>query len=918
MKRTLCLLSVLLCVAAGAAADVLPESEVAIEALTLVRTVGSYTREHPEAAGAFPAWAPSAMPAAAEPVLVHSYPEFEPTYYLIRIESTPPAFITLDPRDGSWHAYGELPAGDFPVVSRIDAAGLFSQELGRSGSTEEIRAVEMNDRRLYWHLEATIDGRAAEFLAPLDGPAEVHRGTDDLPRHVPRRHSSFDSEPEGQETNETGTRGDPDRWGNTYPGGPPETRGRFPTSYDIPDVPHYYQQTNYFCGPTAVEMVLDYWGPHIPQYDVAHVANTRLAIGGTISTDCARAGHFSLLSAAIQDPELVGYNERPLGYASVDNEWDHADDFPSRYDDLKTLISSDYPIMVLMWFSEAHQARHYRVVKGYDDELDVFIAHDPWYTPPYMGPDVHFDQEFFVDDLWDCGRQRWGLLMAPLEVVVSAPVEVAPAEEFTIAATVIHTAPHPFGGTRSLNNTRATVSLPTGLTFAPGEPSSKLIDGIGVPGTAGTATWQVIAGGLDVDLLIGAFAAGRITGSSSSYPSYVDSLAGAGETMLDIVPDPTTLVLVDCTGAGHCRNIQEGLYIAGHGDTVLVAAGTYTGPLNRELDFHGKQIVLVSEVGYESTVIDCQAEGRAFAFASGELPSTVVDGFSLVNGIPASGFGGAISFTNASSPTIMNCAIVGNSSSFLGGAVYCTETSSPVLNNIVFRDNSSLMGSGLHCKDGAAPTITHCTFAGNSNNQVTCADASPVIANSIIAASVGGAAVTCSGTADPRITRSCIFGNAAGDSLCGDHYENIFADPLFCDLASWELTLHDDSPCLPGNNPWFETIGALGSGGCGTSTGIHEGDAVVAARLRASPNPFRDLTTIEFQTPAEGGRAVVAVYNLKGQKVRTLLDGRPPSGRGILTWNGTDDAGRRVASGVYFCTAALGNETVSHRVVLLR
>ena len=217
------------------------------------------------------------------------------------------------------------------------------------------------------------------------------------------------------------------------------------------------------------------------------------------------------------------------------------------------------------------------------------------------------------------------------------------------------------------------------------------------------------------------------------------------------------------------------------GDTVLVGGGTYAGALNRALDFGGKSVCLLAADGRAETIIDC----------------------------------GGIVCSAGSSPTIRNCVVRDCVASFLGGGIYCEDGSSPALWNVVVMGNSSVTGSGLYCKTGAVPTVTNCTFAGNSSHQITASDASPMIINSIVAASENGNAVVCLGTADPVVTHCCVSGNAEGDSLCGTHYDNIFLDPLFCDLESGVVAVHDDSPCLPSGNPWGELIGAVGAGGCG-------------------------------------------------------------------------------------------------------
>jgi len=87
--------------------------------------------------------------------------------------------------------------------------------------------------------------------------------------------------------------------------------------------------------------------------------------------------------------------------------------------------------------------------------------------------------------------------------------------------------------------------------------------------------------------------------------------------------------------------------------------------------------------------------------------------------------------------------------------------------------------------------------------------------------------------------------------------------------------------------------------------------------LQNYPNPFNDMTTIEVGLPY--GRWVrVEIYNLPGQRVRTLLDGRLERGRHAIGWNGRNDAGGLAASGIYFCRLTAGDAAVTRKMVLLR
>lgn len=164
--------------------------------------------------------------------------------------------------------------------------------------------------------------------------------------------------------------------------------------------------------------------------------------------------------------------------------------------------------------------------------------------------------------------------------------------------------------------------------------------------------------------------------------------------------------------------IQDAIDDAVDGDTIWVADGTYSGAGNRDIDFRGKAITVRSENGPAGCIIDCQGQGRAFYFHSGETASSVLDGFTLTNGGNNS-YGGGIRCMG-SSPTIRDCVFLRNSADLYGGGLCNCYGSHPTVVDCVFQENAcsqssiSGRGGGMANRHGSSPIVSNCTFLDNS------------------------------------------------------------------------------------------------------------------------------------------------------------------------------------------------------------
>jgi predicted outer membrane repeat protein len=89
------------------------------------------------------------------------------------------------------------------------------------------------------------------------------------------------------------------------------------------------------------------------------------------------------------------------------------------------------------------------------------------------------------------------------------------------------------------------------------------------------------------------------------------------------------------------------------------------------------------------------------------------------------------------------------------------------------------------------------------------------------------------------------------------------------------------------------------------------------ALLQNHPNPFNPSTTIAFVMPQEG-RVRLSIFDVRGKLITTLMDGVLPAGSRQITWDGTDNRGSGVGSGVYFYRLETGKRTLTKRMILLK
>lgn len=125
-----------------------------------------------------------------------------------------------------------------------------------------------------------------------------------------------------------------------------------------------------------------------------------------------------------------------------------------------------------------------------------------------------------------------------------------------------------------------------------------------------------------------------------------------------------------------------------------------------------------------------------------------------------------------------------------------------------------------------------------------------------------------------------------------------------------------------GLEPWITYRGSslrqgsfAGTGFVGSEDNVHP--PLKNALLGNYPNPFNPSTTISYSLKSSAP-VLLDIYNLKGQKVKTLINGNQPEGKHTAVWDGHDDRGNDVGSGVYLYQLKVNKSSFQQRMLLLK
>jgi hypothetical protein len=272
--------------------------------------------------------------------------------------------------------------------------------------------------------------------------------------------------------------------------------------------------------------------------------------------------------------------------------------------------------------------------------------------------------------------------------------------------------------------------------------------------------------------------------------------------------------------------------------------------------------------------------------------------------------GGLMIFTSVASVTDVivsgnNCNVDG---SFGGGIVM--NFSGATMTNVTVTDNTASFGGGVSVGNSDA-TLTHVTVSGNTATTSGGGFLSTPYSNNTLTNSIiwDNSPESIYAFATTTISYSDIQGGWGGEG-------NIDADPLFCNPDSSDFTLAENSPCV-GTGESGVNMGAFGVG-CEAILSTDKDVIPLKYLLHQNyPNPFNPVTTLRYNLP-EDGLINIAIYDIMGRVVKTLINGSQTAGYKSTQWNATNNAGEPVSAGVYLYTIQAGEFRQTKKMVLLK
>ena len=375
-------------------------------------------------------------------------------------------------------------------------------------------------------------------------------------------------------------------------------------------------------------------------------------------------------------------------------------------------------------------------------------------------------------------------------------------------------------------------------------------------------------------------------------------------------------------------------------NSIILAPGEYSGSTNGENFplFTGQYLIIEGE-DPTTTVLSTGTDN--FHFELYGVDSLIMEGITLQQGKGINCFD--VNLT-------MNDLIIKDNTATDLSIIYAKDTDL-VLENCYFYQNSknvtgNVNGSIISMKFDSNFIMNKTTISNNisdTQNLIYLEGSCACLLNSIIwnndPAIIKGINVS-SNDYNLLFSHNDIQGGIDSLDIQGDYNlqwleGNIDADPLFLDPESNDFSLQSTSPCIDSGIAYFaweeqifidmeeDTYWGIAPDMGAFEYGMIENDEnVIQFPTTTSldqnyPNPFNPETRINFRLPKESEVKLI-IYNIKGQRIKTLFKGNKQRGKHSLFWDGRDDAGKNLGSGIYFYKLSAGKQEIIKKMMLLK
>jgi len=362
-------------------------------------------------------------------------------------------------------------------------------------------------------------------------------------------------------------------------------------------------------------------------------------------------------------------------------------------------------------------------------------------------------------------------------------------------------------------------------------------------------------------------------------------------------------------------------------------------------DIHGGGLALLTSnavvsncvfANNEATGEDNGMGGAIYAFST--TASIFTD--CVFTGNHAYGEGGAIKLSADNYSEFTNCHFIENDCLYGGGAVSGYMIDRTLFNYCLFADNYTMYSGGgaIHTLGmGNTLFLINCTISGNSavatdGGGVFLAYGTGYFVNTIVYDNPGmysnDVYLSMSGYAEAYY---CDLDMSCGATGTNSFYE----DPQFVDPDNLDFNLLATSACIDTGinffvlgedtlvnmtpDQYFGSAPDVGAFEYNDGSGIEDEGTLPQSGLvlnQNSPNPFNSSTAISYELNQDS-YVSLKVYDLSGREVRTLVDAEEAAGMRSVIWNGTNNNGHQVPSGIYIVRLQASDHATGIKLQLL-